>query len=271
MQTKNIPVAEITVPETRVTAVYDEELQALLKETMATMGMIQPVVVVQTPEGYRLVDGQHRLQEKIAAGFKTINAVVYGGEEKDTLLMNLVLNRTRGRTKASEMVTVIGALFNEYGLDPDAIRDKTGLKRDYIEKLIRVSQASPSVMELLDREIIGVGAAYEISRLPAREQQDELCARTQIWRYTVQDLKTLVDETLRIMQQTPGEAPPTPPQVTTVYACEGCTRELEAKYLKPVMVCPDCFGVLFRHRQDLAAAAAASQDQHQDQDQAGPD
>jgi len=265
MRTKKVPIEEIQVPETRVTAVYDEELQELLKETMAAMGMITPIVVVQTPEGYRLVDGQHRLQEKKAAGDTTVDAVVYEGEEKDSLLMNLVLNRTRGKTKASEMVKVIGALYEGYGLDSDAIREKTGLTRDYIEKLIKISRAQPSVMELLDQEIIGVGAAFEISRLPTPVQQDQLCAQTQIWRYTVKELKELVDETLRLMEQAPGAPPPPPPPPPTKYRCEGCQREMEARYLKPVMLCPDCFGVVWRQQQQPAATSEAPEDSTQPQ------
>lgn len=258
MRTKAIPISEITVPDTRVTAVYDEELQAMLRETMKAMGMVTPVIVVQTPEGYRLVDGLHRVQEKRAAGETTVDAVVYQGEEKDSLLLNLVLNRTRGKTKASEMAKVIGALYQEYGLDPDAIKAKTGLNRDYIEKLIKISQAAPSVQELLDQEVIGVGAAFELSRLPAREQQDELCARTQIWRYTVKELKELVDETLKLMASPPGAPPPPPPTVKAVYKCEGCQKELDPKYLKPVILCPDCFGLVWRHQQQPEASAAAA-------------
>jgi len=260
MRTETVPVSEIQIPETRVTAVYDDELRDMLKETMRAMGMITPVVVVKTPQGYRLVDGLHRVQEKMAAGETTIDAVVYEGEEKDSLLLNLVLNRTRGKTKASEMVNVIGALFEEYKMDPDAIKAKTGLNRDYIEKLIKISRASESVRSLLDQEIIGVGAAFEISRLPAREQQDEICARTQIWRYTVKDLKGLVDETLRIMAQTPGPTGPPPPPAPAKYRCEGCQKELEAKYHKPVTLCPDCYGVIFRHQQQPGDAAKVSSD-----------
>lgn len=252
MQTKTIPIAEISTPETRVTAVYDEELQAMLRETMKAMGMLTPIVVVQTPQGYRLVDGLHRVQEKAAAGETTVDAVVYEGEEKDSLLLNLVLNRTRGKTKASEMVRVIGALAQDYELDSDAIREKTGLSRDYIEKLIKISRASPSVMELLDQEIIGVGAAFEISKLPAKEQQDELCARTQIWRYSVKDLKELVDETLRLMQNPSPPGAPPPPPIRPVYKCEGCQKEMDPKYLKPVMLCPDCFGLVWRQQQPAA-------------------
>ena len=265
MKTKKIPISEIQVPETRVTAVYDEELQQLLKETMAAMGMITPIVVVQTPEGYRLVDGMHRVQEKAAAGETTVDAVVYEGEEKDSLLMNLVLNRTRGKTRASEMVKVIGALYDGYKMDPDAIKEKTGLNRDYIEKLIKISQAAPSVMELLDREIIGVGHAFELSRLPSFLQQDEICAKTSIWRWTVKELKNLVDETLRIMAQPPGAAPAPLPPVAATYFCEGCRKEMEPRYLKPVMLCPNCFGIVWQQQQQQQPPPPPPSDKPQDQ------
>lgn len=268
METKTIPISEIRVPETRVTAVYDEELQQLLKETMRKMGMLTPIIVVQTLQGYRLVDGYHRVQEKAAAGETTVEAVVYEGEEKDSLLMNLVLNRTRGKTKASEMVKVIGALYQEYQMDPDAIKEKTGFSRDYIEQLIKISQAAPSVRDLLDREIIGVGAAFELSRLPTKEQQDEVCARTQIWRYKVPELKELVDRTLKFMAEISG-APPAPEAKTPPkYHCEGCRKEMETRYLRPVMLCPDCFGLVWREQQKPGAATSLSPDKGQGHDAA---
>lgn len=264
MKTKKVPIAEITIPTTRVTAVYDDELRELLKGTMAKMGMITPVVVVQTTEGFRLVDGLHRLQEAQAAKLETIDAVVYEGEEKDTLLTNLVLNRTRGKTRASEMVKVIAALATEYEMDSEAIAERTGLKRDYIEQLMLISQASPSVLELLDQEIIGVGAAFQIQRLPAKEQQDELCARTQIWRYSVAELKALVDDTLEMMKHIPQGAPPPPPPTVIKYHCEGCGREMQPRDIKAIGLCPDCFGVIWQHRQKVkleAEAAAAAADE----------
>lgn len=258
MKTSQVEVSRILVPEVRVTAVYDDELRELLKDTMKAMGMLTPVVVVQTSDGYRLVDGLHRLQEVMAQGGTMVDAVVYEGEEKDTLLMNLILNRTRGKTRASEMVKVIGALYQEYEMDPDAIKEKTGLSRDYIEKLITISQASESVKDLLDREIIGVGHAFEISRLPAEIQQDEVCAKVQVWRYTVKDLKELVDETLRLMEAPPGAPAQVATRPATKYYCEGCRQEMDPRYLRPVMLCPQCFGVVWREREEHVSPPATT-------------
>ena len=249
MKLRQVPVDQVLIPEVRVTAQYDEEHLALLRDSLAAMGTVQPIIVVQDGQGYQVVDGLHRLQEARARGERTIPAVVYEGSPQDTLLMNLVLNRVRGKTKASEMVAVIGSLWKEHGMDSEAIGEKTGLGRDYVEKLQRISQAAPGVQEALDKEVIGVGLAHELSRLPARIQQEEILARLQVWRYTVKELKELVDNVLREMESlkgetvsaTPGE-PPAPPK----YYCEGCKAEVQPRYLKAVQVCPDCFGEVWR-------------------------
>ena len=247
MNVKKILIAQITVPKVRVTAVYDEELKQLLHDSLETMGQVQPIIVTQKGEDYIVVDGLHRLQEAQARGDTTIVAVVYAGDEKDALLKNLVLNRLRGKTKASEMVTVIGSLFNDHGLDSDAIREQTGLSRDYIERLVRISQASPSVQEALDAEIIGVSHAFEISRLPSFIAQDEVMAKYQVWKWTVKELRDQVDTVLTMIKEM-GAAPPASerPVASPRYYCEGCRGEAEFRYLRPVLLCPDCFGNVWR-------------------------
>lgn len=245
MKLRNIPLDKIVVPKTRVTAVYDADQLQLLRDSLAAMGTVQPIVVVATDGGYEVVDGLHRAEEARKRGETTINAVVYEGSPQDTLLMNLVLNRVRGKVRASEMVAVIAELWQSHQLDSDAIAAKTGLTRDYIERLQRISQAAPSVQAALDQEIIGVGHAYELSRLPSPLQQEEMLAKHQVWRYSVKELHEFVDEVLRQMQaaqaQVPAAQPPpvvAPPQ----YFCEGCKKEIPPRYLRPVMVCPECFG-----------------------------
>jgi len=243
---KKINLDLIKVPETRVTAVYDEEQAKLLRDTVEKLGILTPVILTKAGEQYLLVDGLHRLQEARAAGDATIDAVVYEGEVQDSLLMNLVLNRVRGKVKASEMVTVIEALTKEYGMDSDQIREKTGLPREYIEKLWRIAEAAPSVREALDMEVITVGHAYEISRLPEQIQQDEVIAKLQVWHMPVKDVKQLIDMTLAAMANTPKTPVHADPAPVIKYHCHVCSGEMEAKEAKPVLLCPQCFGELWR-------------------------
>jgi len=239
----------VKVPELRVRARFDQEIWEQFQNSIREAGIISPVIVCQVGEDLVLVDGEHRLGEAIAQGLPTVDAVVFEGDMVDVLTKNLFLDHTRGKTPVSEMVAVIGALYTEYNLDPDQIKEKTGLTRDYIEKLIKVSKASSSVQQALDEGVIGIGHAFELCRLPYAIQQEEIVAKHQVWRFSVKELHDQIDNVLMEMKLIAEEGPPTPvtePRPIAKYHCEGCNQEVEPRYLRPVMICPNCFGEIWR-------------------------
>jgi hypothetical protein len=230
--------------------VYDDELTKLLADTMQSAGMVQPIVVIDVGDGYHLVDGLHRLQETIKSGGTEIDAVVYSGEAKTALLLNLVTNHTRGKTKASELVKVIGALQSDYGMNFGEIVEKTGFGRDYTERLLSISSAHPEVLDLLDREIIGVGQAYEISRLPNIIQQQELVRTLQVFRMTTKDVAAYVDKVLTYMQEYKEQPVQAKPSIIPRSKCQCCDDEFDAMHVRSILLCPDCFGEVFKLQRD---------------------
>lgn len=254
----------IKVPAVRVTARFDEETRQILRDSIKEVGIIAPVIVQDIEGELVLVDGLHRLEDSIVKGDSTIDVVVLDGDMADLLCRNLFLDHARGKTPVSDMVKVINALYVEYNLDPDKIKAKTGLTRDYIEKLIKISQASPVVQLALDEGIIGVGHAFELSRLPYAIQQEELIAKHQIYRFKVSDLHEFVDNVLKEMGALKEAAPAAGQPATrppAVYHCEGCKEEVEPRYLRPVMVCPDCFGEIWKLAKVKKAAEVKVEDE----------
>ena len=86
MKLRQVPVDLIDVPKVRVTAQYDEEMLALLKDSLASMGTVNPIILGANGERYEIIDGLHRLQEARARGEKTISSVIYEGGPKEALL-----------------------------------------------------------------------------------------------------------------------------------------------------------------------------------------
>ena len=249
MKLRKVKPTDIKVPEVRVTAQFDEELYQQFKDSIKAVGQITPPILYEVGGELILCDGLHRLQEAINNGESTVDVVVIPGDMVDVLTKNIFLDHLRGKTPVSHMVRVITTLYQEYNLDSDQIREKTGLTRDYIEKLIRIGQASPVVQQALDEGWIGVGVAFEISRLPYAIQQEEIIAKQRVYGFKVPDIKDLVDNTLREMKLIAEEGPPTTvtePRPIAKYHCEGCKVEVEPRYLRPVMLCPNCFGDVWR-------------------------
>ena len=249
MKLRKIDPHTIKIPELRVTAQFDEELYQQFKDSIKAVGQIAPIICYEVEGELVLCDGRHRIDEAIAAGEPTVDVVVIPGDMIDVLTKNIFLDHLRGKTPVSEMVMVIKTLYQEYNLDSDQIKEKTGLTRNYIEKLIRISEASPVVLGALDQGVIGIGHAFELSRLPYPIQQEEVIAKHQVWRFTVQELHEQVDAVLKELEII-RTAPPAPtasePRPPAQYACEGCHNVIEPRYLRPVMLCPNCFGEVWR-------------------------
>ena len=238
-----VAVEKCVIPDVRITAVYDEELQRMLHDSLDAVGQVVPIIVISHDGQYYVADGRHRLEEARARGDKTIPAVVREGAPEDVLLLNLVTNRLRGKVKASELVQVIALLNQNHGLTSDQIAQRTGMTRDTIEKYCFVATASPEVIEALDMEVIGIGHAYEIARLPRFEQQAEILAKYQVWKWPVQALKEQISAILALMEPQLVPTVPTPPARAPIKPkCAVCNQEYEVHDLRPVILCLKCYG-----------------------------
>jgi len=249
MKLRKVDPKTIKVPEVRVTAQFDEDLYEQFKTSIKEVGQITPPICYEVDGDLILCDGLHRLQEAIAAGDPTIEVVVIPGDMLDVLTKNIFIDHLRGKTPVSQMVKVIKTLNTEYGLDSDQIKEKTGLSREYIEKLIKISGASPVVQGALDQGLIGIGHAFELSRLPYPIQQEEVIAKHQVWRFTVKELHEQIDAVLvqmKLQEAAPPAAPPGSLRGPAQYKCEGCHEVIDPRYLRPVLVCPKCFGEVWR-------------------------
>ena len=249
MRLIKINPSKIKIPEIRVTSVLSEEKEELLRDYLRGQGIIAPIVVQEIEGEIWLVDGKHRIDELIAAGDKPTDAALIEGDMVDLLTRNLFLDHIRGDHQVGDMIKVLRELSEVHNLDVVAIEERTGLTRGYIEKILNISKASPAVLEALDQGLIGVGHAAEIVRLPSAIVQEEIVAKQSVFKWPVKELKGFIDSVLREMEglaREPDKPPePAAPAIRT-YNCEGCKNDVDPRYLKPVFLCPDCFGVVWR-------------------------
>ncbi|MBU2060066.1 MAG: ParB/RepB/Spo0J family partition protein [Gammaproteobacteria bacterium] len=249
MQLRKVDPRKIKVPEVRVTSQFDEDTRQQFEAAVREWGIETPILCFEVEGELVLVDGKNRLDEVIAQGTPSVDVVVREGDMVQVLTRNIFLDHLRGRHNVSDMIRVIRSLSEDYHLDSVKIEEQTKLTRDYIERLLKISTASPEVLKALDRGIIGVGAAYEISRLPHPVQQEEMVAKQQTFGFKVGELRQFIDNVLAEMKGIEEQTPPSvpiEPRPAPTYHCEGCNRDTQPRYLRPVMLCPDCFGAVWR-------------------------
>lgn len=242
-----LPISDIKIPEIRVTSSWDAEVLEHFKASIRAMGVINPIIVVEDADGYYLVDGLHRLQEAQAAGEREIKAYVFKGSMAEVHLLNLQLNHMRGKTPATQMARVVRELQEKHGLQSWEIAQRTGISRDYVEKLLELSKCHPIVLECLDEGDIKVGHAYELSRIPDHDIQLKVLYQLLQYRWTVSEFKEHVDNVLKIMQekaQAQSQAPKRPPKELIRIQCDVCGGEHPAKMMVSKILCPACISAL---------------------------
>jgi len=242
-------------------------MEQLLRDSVQTMGIMQPLLVMQDGENYLLVDGYNRLQQAKLANLKTVPCAVVEGDLKTVMLQNLGLNYMRGKVHPTEMLQVVSYLSENYGLSIDEIANQSGLRRDLVEKLLSISRCDPAVVAALDAGEITLTHAHEISRLPDHEAQKRLLNQVLIYKINTKDLREIVNETLRLLQQKQQkqqaeqaqETQAQPIQIPTV-KCHLCEQEWPVRKVAGFNLCMQCYAIaqqaVQQHLQQLIQAAA---------------
>jgi len=246
--------AKIKIPPVRVTSVWDPEEYEVFKASLEADGQGQAIICVKEGETWWLADGLHRLEETKLKGWKKIAVAYKEGSLIDAKVRNLYLNRLRGKTRVSDEVALIKDLYENDGLDLAEIQKRTGISQELIEQRLAVSKADPYVLECLDNEKIGVGVAFELSRLPNPKGQVRLLAELLKTPKTPPTawVRGIVDESLKILAeqaQAPQDQGPTIP-VKTI-RCFLCEQRHEEGNVRGINVDLTCLGVAKDYIQEL--------------------
>ncbi len=172
---------------------FEREGLERLAESIATHGVLQPIIVTETLEGYRLVAGERRLRAAAIVGLARIPAIVRQSADRDQLELALVENLQRADLNALEEANAFRQLVDEFGLTQEEVAVRVGKARSTVANTLRLLDLEPAVRDAIGdgrlseghgRALIGLPPAAQLELLaliPARglsvRQAEELARR----------------------------------------------------------------------------------------------
>ncbi len=151
---------------------FDPEALQELADSIATLGVIQPVTVMRDSEGrYVLISGERRWRASRLAGQETIPAYVREATEQSLHEMALVENIQREDLNAIEVALSLRSLVDECGLTQDALAARVGKKRSTVANYMRLLSLPVEVQLALREELISMGHAKAIASAEAADTQ----------------------------------------------------------------------------------------------------
>ncbi len=142
-----------------------------LTDSIRQHGILQPLLVIATDDGYQLIAGQRRLMAAKKAGLSVVPAVVREASPQASLEMALVENLQRSDLNALEAAEGYRQLIEDFDLTHDEVAARLGKSRSRVTNSLRLLKLSAAVRKALETGKITEGHARALVSLPLAQQQ----------------------------------------------------------------------------------------------------
>ena len=167
-QTVFIEVSQIVDAEDAARLSYDPERLEELRESMARMGLLEPISVFPFKGAYQVLDGQRRLMCARDLGWSKVRCELVPFENLAIEAIRLHKNQVHQHMAPWEEACFFQKLIERHGLNFEQVCRWTRRSEDYVSKRLVLLSEEPEIVEALKNERIPLGVAMELHRLKER-------------------------------------------------------------------------------------------------------
>ena len=191
----DIPIDQIDDFPDHPFKVIDDEDMLNLTESIKEYGIITPAIVRKKEDGrYELIAGHRRKRACELAGLETLQSEVVDMERDEAIIFMVDSNLQRTKIlpsekafsykmrleamkrqgKRTDLTSVPLAQKLNGKTSREILGKQVGESQDNIRRYIRLTELTPEILEMVDREEIALRPAVELSYLPKELQQNLL-------------------------------------------------------------------------------------------------
>ena len=157
---------------------FEPEATSGLASSIATQGLLQPVVVRPRPEGgYELIAGERRWRAAREAGVEKLPALVREADDRDSLLLALVENVAREQLSPVEEARAYASLIDEFELSLGDVASRVGRSKPSVSNRLRLLELPEEVLWMVARGELSEGHARAVLALPDHDARKRLAKR----------------------------------------------------------------------------------------------
>ncbi len=193
--TREIRVASVSPNPEQPRRLFDADELQQLANSIATHGVLQPIVVVESTDGYVLIAGERRWRAAKLLKQETIPAVVRTANEVERLELALVENIQRSDLNALDEARAFRHLIDEFGFTQERVAERVGRSRPTVANSLRILETATAVQEAVGEGRISGGHARALASLDSHAQQEVVLATVIARSLSVRQTESLVQAT----------------------------------------------------------------------------
>ncbi len=161
-----IPVDQVRTSPFQPRRTFSPEELRELVDSVREKGVLQPVLVRPTSEGYELVAGERRLRAAQAAGLESVPAVVRKMSDREALEATIVENVQRADLNAIELAEGYHRLAHDFSMAQEEIAKRVGKDRVTVANSLRLLKLPAQVKQAVMEGRLSAGHARALLSAP---------------------------------------------------------------------------------------------------------
>src|SRR5271165_4446748 len=203
---QELALAQLDPNPYQTRATMDKEALEELRESIAAMGVIEPIIVRPNHEAegrYQVIAGARRVKASSLCEKTTIPAIVRQVSNQQAMVMTLVENLQREDLGIMDQARTFLRLSQEFGLTQEEVAERTGKDRSTVANYVRLLKLPEKVQRLVDEGGLSFGHAKVIMTLPASaaSMMEDLAWKINYRGWTVRQTEEFV---AKLMEQRPA-------------------------------------------------------------------
>jgi ParB family transcriptional regulator, chromosome partitioning protein len=172
----DIPIASIRPNPDQPRRRFSDAEMATLTASIREHGVLQPVLVAETLDGYQLIAGERRVRAAAAAGLERIPAVIRHLDDRSRLELALIENLQREDLDPIESAHGFRRLIDDFGFTHEIIAERVGRARSTVANTLRLLDLAPVVQAAIADGSISEGHGRALGGLSVEQQEHVLGA-----------------------------------------------------------------------------------------------
>ncbi len=170
---EQLPIDQLQPNPLQPRGVITPESLSELIDSIKTHGIIQPLVIAQTPAGYQIIAGERRWRAARLAGLTIVPVKIIQTTPQGMLEMAIVENVQRTDLNPVDRANSFDRLMKEFGLTNLEIAGRIGKSPSFVSNTIRLLELPDALKDGLITGVITEGHARALSAVPETQSMIE--------------------------------------------------------------------------------------------------
>jgi len=153
---------------------FDEEELQNLADSIKEHGVVQPLTVRETANGYyQIIAGERRWRAARLAGLWEIPAVIMEADDRKTMELALIENLQRQDLNPVEEAMGYQTLMEDYGMTQEETAQRVGKSRPTVANALRLMNLTPEVLDMVRTGKLSAGHARAVLSIKDQKKQQD--------------------------------------------------------------------------------------------------